>query len=326
MPAKSLKAADKQTILKKLITEMKRRYGNSLPKSNRSAFDTLLFAICIEDATQEQAEAAFASLLEPFFDMNEIRVSSVSQIESALGELPGADWKALRIREALQHVFEKFYVFDLEFLRRKTQEQAVKELDAIPFQTSFVRGYTVQHVLGAHVLPVDQTILNALHWLGLVDAKCNDLVVAEEEVKAGIKKAEGIQLGHLLKCVALDPVLKEHFDEWTPEDEEVDPFEAASRLAELIKNPTKKKKKAKAAPAPAPKAAASSKSTATKAAAPAAKAAASTKPAKTVALKKPAKKVADRAISGKAKPAAAVKKVSKKVPAPPKKTERKRAK
>ncbi|WP_437229831.1 hypothetical protein SH661x_001647 [Planctomicrobium sp. SH661] len=308
MPAKSLKAADKQTILKKLITEMKRRFGGSVPKQNRPAFETLLYAICLEDVGSEEADAAYTQLLEPFFDMNEIRVSSVSQIEEALGDLRGADWKALRIREALQHVFEKFYAFDLEFLKRKTQEQAVKELAQIPYQTPFVRGYVVQHVLGAHVLPIDHSALLLLQWLGLADAGM-DGETAAEEIKAGIKKADGVLLCHLLKSVSVDPELREHFEDPPTSEDETDPFTCANRLADLFKNPQKKKKKPKPA-APAAKA-------------PPAKAAAAVK---VVTVKKPAKKAPERAVSGKAKPAAAVRKVTKKVPAPAKKTDRKRTK
>jgi len=311
MPAKSLKAADKQTILKKLVTELKRRYGGTVPKQTRSAFETLLFAICLEDVGQAEAETGYAQLLEPFFDLNEIRVSSVSQIEGALGDLRGADWKALRIREALQHVFEKYYAFDLEFLKRKTQEQAVKELAQIPYQTPFVRNYVVQHILGAHVLPVDMSMLLCLQWLGLADTR-SDAEHAAEEIKAGLKKADGVQFCHLLKCVAVDAPLRDHFAEPPSTEAESDPFTAAARLVELFKNPQKKKKK----PKPAPSAPAITK---------AAPAKAKALPSKTVAVKKPAKKETERAVSGKAKPAAA-RKVTKKVPAPPKKTARKRTK
>lgn len=302
MPAKSLKAVDKQNILKKLVTEMKRRYGGTLPKQTRPAFETLLFAVCLEDSSHAEAETAYAQLLEPFFDLNEIRVSSVSQIQEALGDLRGADWKALRIREALQHVFEKFYAFDLEFLKRKTQEQAVKELALVPYQTPFIRSYVIQHILGAHVIPVDQSILHLLQWLGLSDLKA-DHDTAGEDLKAGIKKADGVLLCHLFKCTAVDPELREHFAEPPGTEEEGDPFTSAQRLVELFKNPQKKKKKAKPAPPPPPP------------------------PAKAVAVKKPVKKVAERVAATKAKPAAAAaRKVTKKVPAAPKKkTNRKRS-
>ncbi len=301
MPAKSLKAADKATILKKLTTEMKRRYGGSVPKQTRPAFETLLFGICLEDSSQDEAETAYAALLEPFFDLNEIRVSSISQIEQALGPVHSADWKALRIREALQYIFEKHYAFDMEYLKRKTQEQAIKELAQIPYQTPFVRAYVVQHVLGAHALPIDQSILRLLQWLGLASSD-SDPEAAGEEIKAGIKKAEGVQLCHLLKCTSVDPELRPHFEDGPDPDEELDPFSAAQRLVELFKNPQKKKKKAKpAAPAkPAPA-------------------------AKAVAVKKPVKKPTERT-AVKNKTAAVARKAAKKpIPAPKKKTNRKRS-
>lgn len=246
MPAKSLKSADKQTILKKLVTEMKRRYGGAVPKETRSTFETLLFAACLEDASQADAEAAYARLLDSFFDLNEIRVSSVSEIQAALGDLTDAAWKAMRIREALQHVFEKHYAFDLEFLRRKTQEQALKELSQISYQTPYARAYVAQHALGAHVLPLDASVFRLLVWLGLADPTA-DAEAAAEDLKSAVKKSEGGQVCHLLKCVATDPELREHFEE-TPSRKEVpDPFQAAARLADLFKNPQRKKRKPKAA-------------------------------------------------------------------------------
>jgi endonuclease-3 len=281
MPAKTLKAADKQNIVKKLVTEMKRRYGGSVPKQNRSTFETLLFAICLEDADQASAEAAYARLLEGFFDLNEIRVSSVSEIQAAFGEFEGADWKAMRIREALQHVFEKHFAFDLEFLKRKTQEQAVKELLQIPYQTPFVRNYVVQNVLGAHVLPVDESMNQVLRWLGLADLN-GDVEAAGEDLKSAVKKADGAQLCHLLKCVSVDRELTDHFQDLADDEEELNPLTGPQRLAEVFKNPRKKRK-----PKPA---------------------------AKAVSRKKPVKKTTGRSAAPKAAPKPAARKVAKKVP------------
>ncbi|SFH81326.1 HhH-GDP family DNA glycosylase [Planctomicrobium piriforme] len=313
MPAKSLKAADKQTILKKLVTEMKRRYGGSIPKQTRSAFDTLLFAACLEDVGHDEAEAAYSRLLDGFFDLNEIRVSSVTEIQHSLGDISDADWKAMRIRESLQHLFEKFYAFDLEFLKRKTQEQAIKELSLIPHQSDFIRGYVVQHALGAHVIPVDGTLQRLLVWLGLAgpDTSCEE---AGEELKPGIKKTDAPLLCHLLKCTATDAELIEHFTDGPDEDEASDPFEGPHRLAELFKNPAKKKKKAKPAPVKhAPAKHASAKPAAAKTAA-----------VKAVSHKKPVKKATARPAAPKA--VAPTRKVTKKLPAPAKKTNRNRSK
>ncbi len=292
MPAKTtLKAADKQTILKKLVVEMKKRYGGSIPKQNRSTFETLLFAACLEDSDQASAEAAYARLLDGFFDLNEIRVSSVGEIELALGELEHAGWKAMRIREALQFVFEKHYAFDLEPLKRKTQEQAQKELIQIPHQTEFIRSYVIQHALAAHVIPVDTRIYQLLVWLGLVEPKTTLEAVADD-LKSGVKKTDAPLLCQLLKCTSTDPELREHFEEG-PGGEDTDPFAAAQRLADLFKNPKKKRKPLKPAAKPAAKPAPATKA---------------------VSRKKPEKKVTPARAPAKKEVSASSRKVTKKVP------------
>lgn len=294
MPAvsKSLKASEKQVILKKLVTEMKKRYGGGLPKHpSRSSFETHLVAICLEDSGNQAAEEAFSRLLDSFFDLNEIRVSFVSEIEQVLGDLENADWKALRIREALQYVFEKHYAFDLENLKRKTQDAAMKELEEISYQTSFVRAYTVQQVLGAHVLPIDTLMNKVFIWLGLAASDSTPESTAED-LKSAVKKSDGPLLCHLVKCVSTDPELRPEFEE-IMETEDLEPAAAPQRLAELFRTGAGKKKAAR-------------------------------KPKKAVSRKKPAKKTTSRKATKK-KSAKSASKVTKKKPAG-KKAARKRAK
>lgn len=240
MPAStSLKAADKTKIAKKLVTELKKKYKGGPPKHNRSVFETLLFSALLEDATYEQAEAALERLLNTFFDLNEIRVSSVKEIEEALGDIPDPDWKAMRAREVLQYVFETYYAFDLEPLKRKTQDAANKELNSIPHLSTFMRDYTVQMSLGAHVIPIDTTMARVLKWLGLAEANLTNEQVADA-IKPGLKKSDGPQFCYSLKCAATDAKLQPAFEDFE-EIGEVDPFDAASRLAALIKKPVARK-------------------------------------------------------------------------------------
>jgi len=235
---KSLKASDKQAILKKVVTELKKRYGGSIPKHSRTTFETLLFAAILEDVPEKEAEAAYARLIDGFFDLNEIRVSSITEIERALGGIADSDWKAMRIREALQYTFEKYYSYDLETLRRKTQEQAQKELDSIPHQTPFIRQYTNQHSLGCHILPIDSTMNRTLIWMGLAPPEGAAEATAED-LKSAVKKAEAPLLCHLLKCLATDPELRDHFAHFNAAAEAPDPHLAGKRLADLFKNPGK---------------------------------------------------------------------------------------
>ncbi len=241
MPAtKTLKSSEKTAILKKLVTELKKRYGGKTPKHTHTVLETLLYAACLEDTDYESADIAFEKLQTEYFDLNEIRVSSVTEIEHIFGELHDAAWKAMRIRETLQHTFEKHFAFDLEQLKRKTQDAAYKELKEIPFQTPFMRQYTLAHALGSHVLPFDTRMLQVLAWLGLGDPKAKPEVVADD-LKSAVKKSDGPLMCVLLKAVSVDTELRWAFEEG-PEEEDLDPEQAGQRLADLFKNPKPKKK------------------------------------------------------------------------------------
>lgn len=310
MPAaKSLKASEKQTIVKKLVTELKKKYGGRLPKENRPVLETLLFSACLEDVSHEQAEAAFERVLSSFFDLNEVRVSSVTEIQDAMGDVEDSDWKAMRLRDSLQYAFETYFEFDLEQLKRKTLDAALKELEEVTHLTPFMRFYTVQHALGAHVLPIDAKINDLLIWLALVEPDSTP-EQSSEDLKSAVKKADGPLVCYLLKCAATDEKLRWAFEEGPDEEEELDPFEAASRLSALIKNPKPKKK------------AAPKKSASEKAEKPAAKKSTKTKATKSKAVTK--KKPTKTKPAKSAKKASSKKTVTKKKPAKKKTTKRKK--
>src|ERR1700722_13947 len=72
----------------------------------RPVLEQFIFAICREGTTREQAENAYRSLQERFFDWNEIRVSSVHELADVLEGLGEAETRAQRIIDFLQEVFE----------------------------------------------------------------------------------------------------------------------------------------------------------------------------------------------------------------------------
>lgn len=243
---RKLKASDRQSITRKLITVLKKKYGGSLPKDSRPVLETLMFAACLENTGYEQAEQTFQRLLESFHDLNEIRVSSISEIEQVLGDLPEADWKALRIREALQHTFEKHYSFDLEAVKRKTMDAAVKQLSEIRYLTPFMRNYVLQHSLGSHVVPIDDVSRDVLVWAGLVDAGATP-DAASDEMKSALKKQDGPLFLHLLRAVATDRKYAGTFFLPDPgsNDEPIDATTAPDRLKQHLARPPRKPAKKK---------------------------------------------------------------------------------
>ena len=245
--AKATKAADKSQVCRKLVTALQKLYGKSVPKIELSVVETMLFAACLEDNPWALAESNLKKVLTSYFDLNEIRVSSVSELEHTLASLKDADWKGLRIRSILRFVFETTYSYDYEKLRRQTLEQAVKTLKKVNDITPFIRDFILHEILGGHVICLDDSMMTAARWLGLIPAKA-DVHEASEFLKGGIKKSEVSEFCHMLRCLATDPKFIPRFAD--PPDTELSMDDVADRLLELQSPPKKKPAKPIAAVEP----------------------------------------------------------------------------
>lgn len=227
------------------MTLLQKDYAKSPPKLKLPVLETMLFAVCLEDNPWDKAEAGYQNLLKSYFDMNEIRVSSVGELEATFSGLKNADWKGLRVRSILRFVFESTYSFDFEKLARLTLESAQKRLRKIDYLSPFVTNFTLQAVLGSHVVCLDDSSHRAAVHLGIVPPE-SSLDDACEFLKGGLKKAEAFNFAYLLRCLATDPKFEERLTDEPDEDEEFDVLRVEQRLAAL-KAPRRKKKPAKKA-------------------------------------------------------------------------------
>jgi len=241
---------DKLTLGKKLVGLLKKRYPGPSPHQERPVLETLLYAICLEDASVEQAETCFARLLSAFHDLNELRVSSITELATVFDGLASADWRAHRVRNVLHYVFEKNFEFAFESLRRKTLELATKQLFKIRDLSPFDRNYTLQSALGTHVIPVDRLMTNAAIWLGLA-ATGETPEQAAETLKSAVRKADVPVFAHYLRCLAVDPRLVKAFEPGKHASAATaDPQTMNERLETLFKEADAAARKAGKKPAP----------------------------------------------------------------------------
>jgi endonuclease-3 len=238
---KKTKASDLHSLCKKLIALLKKHYKLAGHKKDRPVLETMLLAVCLENATQEQAEAAFDRLLASFYDLNEIRVSTFSELSECFQGMSEPESRAARVRAILQYVFEINFDFDFESLRRKTLELAEKQLQKIRFLSSFVQLYTLQRSVGAHVIPLDDRMRDAAIWLGLAVPGCS-AAEASEGLKSAVMKAETATFCDYLRCLAMDERLATTFAKTKPPAEGFDLDEMIPRLTELLANANKARK------------------------------------------------------------------------------------
>jgi len=194
---------NKQRLLTQIFTSLKKRYEPAEPEA-RPVFEQFLYAICREGAPRELADRAYRNLQEHFFDWNEVRVSSVREVEECLGKLADAEVRATRLLSFLQEVFETTFSFDLESLHKKGLKQAAKQLARYQAANDFVVSWVVQHSLGGHAIPLDVPSLRVLRRLGLLDDDQEDLEALRASLEHLIPKSRGPLFSELISALAHD--------------------------------------------------------------------------------------------------------------------------
>ena len=237
-----MKASDRQELAKKLTPVLRKEYGPPPPEADRPVLETLIFSVLLEDLPLETAERAYENLTGTFFDLNEIRVSTISEIAATLKGLPRPELRSHRIRTVLQTVFEDGYTFTLEPIRKKTLDQGQKALENIRDLSTFSRQYTLQHALSGHAVPVDGTTGRAAVWLGLAEGDAASGEVDENAIadalKSAIRKADAAEFNHLLRSFATDERFRDHFGKkWAIPEDGYSPGDAPERLTKTLRDP-----------------------------------------------------------------------------------------
>ena len=88
-----------------------------------------------------------------------VRVTTVTELAQVLSRLPEPVVAARRLKSNLQAIFEEFYTFDLDHLKKENLGKAVNKFEKMPGMTPFVLSYTVQQGLGGHSIPIDYSAM-----------------------------------------------------------------------------------------------------------------------------------------------------------------------
>jgi endonuclease III len=204
---------NKQQVLSTALTTLKKKFPAPPEPDKRPILEEVLYAICREGVPSATADAAFQRLRERFFDLNEIRVSTIQEVADALAPLPEAGDRAKRIVDFLQEHFERTYSFTLEDLEKKGLKQAAKQLARYKDKgvTDFVVAWVTQRSLGGHAVPLDEPTLRVLRRLGVIEEEIDDLEAVRGSVEHYIPKAKGYEFTEELIqhaatiCVANNP-------------------------------------------------------------------------------------------------------------------------
>jgi endonuclease-3 len=195
--------SNRAAIIAKTHKVLKKYYKPVLSSGNRSLLDNLVYAHCLRDAAYDKADRAFERLQKSFYDWNEIRVTTVSELAEVLHDLPRSAEAASNVKKTLQSVFEATYSFDLESLKKQNIGQTVKQLSQYPGVTDFAVAYVTQHSLGGHAIPLDPSSVEVMYIVGAIDQGEREKGIVPGLERA-IPKKKGIEFASLLHQIAAE--------------------------------------------------------------------------------------------------------------------------
>lgn len=188
---------NRQQLIAKMYKALRAQYKPVTPNTSRPMLEQVLYACCLENAPYDVAEKALARLLQGYFDLNEVRVTTVIELAETLHDLPDPARAALALRRVLQSVFESSYAFTLENAKKHSIAHGIKTLEHLHGATPFVVNFIASTALGGHFLPLDHGALAALYLAG---------IISREEYDSGkvagldrfIAKKSGVEFSSLL--------------------------------------------------------------------------------------------------------------------------------
>lgn len=163
-----MSANNRAQLINKLFKVAKKHYTASTPPSNRPVLEHMLYACCLENSPNEAADEAFARLEQNFFDWNEVRVTTTKELAESMKGLTQPDAAATSLKKTLHGIFETWYKFDLDFLRKENLRKTVDEIAKFRGVGPFIVSYTGQIALGGHYIPLDNAMISLFVVLGII--------------------------------------------------------------------------------------------------------------------------------------------------------------
>ncbi len=198
-----MSASNRAALIGKLQTALKKHYKPAPAQPTRPLLEHVLYASLLEDAPSDLADEGMAKCEQEFFDWNEVRVTTITELGQVLSRLPDPIKAAHRMKSNLQGIFEEFYTFDLDHMKKENLGKAVNKFEKMSGMTPFVLSYTVQHGLGGHSIPIDYSAMVIL---------LSTDIASQPEAATGkvpgleraIPKNKGIEFSGLLHQAAVD--------------------------------------------------------------------------------------------------------------------------
>lgn len=170
-------AAQHAREFKKLLKKIRKESASSLPPAE-DPMEQLLRGILTDYAAEARANAALAKLREAVVDINELRVTPVSEIVEIIGsDYPSCRRAAEDICRALIALFNKQHHLELDHLKKAARRTAESFFNSLHSVNAHARATVLLRCFKVACVPADAAMCEILRREGCVepDASVEDI-------------------------------------------------------------------------------------------------------------------------------------------------------
>lgn len=154
---------------KKLLKKIRKESAAALPPVDEP-MEQLLRGILTDHAAEARANTALTKLREAVVDINELRVTPVSEIVEIIGaDYPSCRRAAEDICRALIVLFNKLHHLDLAFLKKSARRTAESFLNNLHGINAHARATVLLRCFKSHCVPADVAMCEILRREGCVE-------------------------------------------------------------------------------------------------------------------------------------------------------------
>ncbi len=194
---------NRATQINKVLKIAKKHFKPVEIPPERTLLEHLIFACCAENSLYDVANEVFATLNSDYYDWNEVRVTSIRELTETMKRLNDAKDAAKRLKRVLQSVFETYYSFDLELMKKQNIGQTVKQLEKYNGTTNYTVAFVTQNALAGHAIPINHGLLESMRVVGVVSDKeaAKGSIPGLERV---VPKSKGTEVGTILHQLGVE--------------------------------------------------------------------------------------------------------------------------
>ncbi len=156
--------------VKRLYRKLKQQNGSPDIPDAGNPVDQLVVAMFAYEAPVDRARKAVRALRDRMVDYNEVRVSTNSEIASAIEEhIPDGGRQADAVRRVLNAIFRKEHEIKLDSVAKLGRREARQYLESLDGVHACAVASVLLWNFGAHAIPVDKRLYETLLRENLVD-------------------------------------------------------------------------------------------------------------------------------------------------------------